>query len=270
MPHHLQDQSCWSVLCHISHRGRHSQGTILIGLRSVSLLGRQSSSEMDTEEVILRCLFHMWSSQTCSADSLRELQLARSPLEWRRPELPPCLAYSTATSATELLIHSTATEPCKRIQCDKLLLCYLCDGVLFSQQRWGRLPEPNHSHNTEGNPLCRRRIRPLTFWALLKLDASFCEMCTSLDTTWTFNVLAKYSLFQCPSALWQLLHQTGSQRLWVATANVPTEILISQDVRAIAMVATVATGVTLTQGAVFCLEMPPGIRRCTQYDCSMY
>lgn len=43
----------------VSHCGRPFQRTIPVGLRSVSLLCRQSSSGMDTEEVSLRCLFHM-------------------------------------------------------------------------------------------------------------------------------------------------------------------------------------------------------------------
>lgn len=61
-----------------SHCGRLFQGTLLVGLRSVSLLCWQSSSGMDTEEVPLRYLCHM-SDLLCS--SLRELQVARSPGE---------------------------------------------------------------------------------------------------------------------------------------------------------------------------------------------
>lgn len=98
--------------------------------------------------------------QTCSAVSgscsLPGAQQNLGPLERLKPKLPPALAYSTATSSKGLLIHTTATEPCKRIQYDKFLLCHLCDCVLFSQQRRGRLPKLHHSRNTAGTPLCRR------------------------------------------------------------------------------------------------------------------
>lgn len=85
-----------SLLWNISHCGRHCQGTKRIGLRSVSLLWRQSSSEVDTEEVTLRCLFRMWFSQTGSQGAAACQEPSRTVVLWNDSSLSSLPLLHTA------------------------------------------------------------------------------------------------------------------------------------------------------------------------------